>query len=257
MTDVVSPTFLMFVIKRFMREMKKCVKTTVGWTTHTQYAPLFDDEDPYSIAPLIDPKTKATIVPAIGLVGPDIRRNQLSYTAHLPEKSAHITRVDGKAVEGYELYQAPWIVNISFEVQLFHNRKMSLFNFCETFRRYMTRNPNLVIPADLTDLDANTIPDHAAFISEFWSTQPSDQTREGLVIYQHIPNDAPMFSSTAASNDDNLFISETSVVLENVPIADTEPLDEVPPIEEIVIDFYDLADETETVQESFSITEEE
>jgi hypothetical protein len=253
--EVIEPPMLIFVIQRLLREMKKCLDVTVAWSTHTRYAPL-EDEDELSFEPITHPKTKAAIVPAIGIVGPDVVRNQNSYTAHRREIPTSVL-LDGKKVDGIELRNPSWIVDMGFEVQLFHNRKMSLFVLAEKFRQYFVQNPYLVIPADRSDVNGDTIPDHQQFIDDFWSPNPPDQSREGTVIFQRIPHDAPILTSTTRSNDDNLFVTESSVLLQLIPLADESIVAERPDIQEITIDFFEMADETETPQLSFTVPDEE
>lgn len=255
--EILEPSMLIFVIKRFMRDLRNCLGVTVAWSTHTRYAPLEDDSDPFAIEPIRDPKTQGALIPAICLVGPEIIRNQNSYTAHRPQIETRFVR-DGRSVAGMELRNPSWIVQMGFEVQIFHNRKMLLWNLAERFRQYLVQKPYLVIPADRLDTNGDTIADHRQFIRDFWSSSPPEnQERDGTVVFQRIPHDAPILSSTSQSNDDNLFVTESAVLLENIPLADESIVAERPFVEEILIDVYDLADPSETPQVSVSVVPDE
>ena len=241
--EIVRPSAPLFVIRRFMRELKKHVGVTVAWTTSTRFT-VANEDDPTTLQldPFEDPETAKAVVPAIGLIGPTLEHDVTDYNGHPVLVPTSYTDPDGQKRQGYYERRAPDIINIRFHVHIFHERQALLWNLHELWRQYLVRNPYLVIPADRSDVEGATIADHALFIQNSMGVDPVDQTRDGYIVEQHIPIDHPQTSSTSTSNDDNLYVATTEVVLQNVQVPDDEACTIVTDLQSVEFDYFSLDD---------------
>jgi len=247
---ITEPSVVVYVIRRFMREMKQALGVSVAWTTHTQFVLSSEDEEFLLVQPPEDPAIPGAIVPVVGLVGPTVQRNQVDYTAHPPNVPTTFVNSDNEKVSGFELRRPSQIVDMSFEVNIFHSRKAALWNLAELFRQYIARFPYIVVPADRADVAGTSISNHKAFIDNYWSSNGTDRSKEGTVISQYIPHEQPILVSTARSNSDNLYMTESAVLLQNISLPDEHICAIREPVQQIEIDYYDLEDPCELVQVS-------
>ncbi len=255
---ILEPVALLFVIRRFIRDLRKFVGVPVGWTTSTRYV-LQDEDDLATLEPEppTDPKTAKALVPAIGLIGPQVTPNQTDYNATEVYKPTRFVDPDGLRQDGFERRRPPQIVDVSFDIQLFHNRQRLLHVLSERFRQYFIRNPYLVIPIDREDVDALTIPDRAKFIDDYFTNGPTDSIRDGYIVEQHIPIDRPAIASTTGSNSDNLLVATSEVVLQNVQLPDDEVCDHHRSLQRVDLTLFSNDDPVQVPRSEVVVEEDE
>jgi len=249
-----EPSILTFIIKRLLREMIDAVGVTVAWSTSTRFSPLQDeDEDPFSTGSIRDPKTAEAVVPAIGILGPTVQRDQLHYTAHQPTVLTEYVAPDGLRKPAHEIYRPPWYVDLNFDVTVFHNRKAALVDLAMKYRQFVHGTPYIVIPASRDDVGCDSIPDKEQFIEDFWKDDPPDRRSEGTVIAQELPLDETIMSFDVKSNNDDLYTVDLNLRLENIELAD-ECIQVVrEPLNQFNVVLFNKDDPCEIVQSEFTV----
>ena len=221
----------------------------VAITTHTDY---FDAErNTFSVQPILDENAEA-VVPAVGLTRMQILPNREDYTAR-PVYVATTEIVGNQVLTGFREYHPPDVFDISFDVRLFHRRQTLLIKMIRAFQRQFARQPYLYVPSDATNVDGITEGELCDLKERFDCGE--DISCIGTFLEQEIPLNEG-FTSTSVSNNDNLYVAETSVMIKQILLTDDADLGFFGTPSEYGIVICDMNDPEKTPLATIDVSEE-
>lgn len=138
--QLATETDLTRMCRQVIREVRRQVLPNVSLTTHTDWDG--DTEDLLQLVSLAE-------LPGVAILGPDMIENRFySLNGHLP-----------KTLPGDEvlLRNAPYTVDLAFDVLLVSDSKVELQNLMVLFAQFVDRNPRLSLDRDADDPSAGRV----------------------------------------------------------------------------------------------------
>jgi hypothetical protein len=231
-------TILEFVMERFLIEMFRRIQSVlderlvIAFVTSSEY---FDEDrkrfvcDPPEVK-VIRGVARAS-VPAISLGQFTWTRNRDLYAERFEFLPKRFVACDNQMVDGFSKRNPIEILAVNVRARLFDEKPQKLLRLQRLLMQYLRLHPYLFIPVDFEDRQAITDDCVLEQLKKEWFADPFEGLSvPGFFVKQIIPINQVVFTSTLTPSIDNLFVAETNIMIEDVPVPDGLDLGDVPPI---------------------------